>query len=243
MKTPGLSDLRLKVLGLIFVVMSAFGTAFVRRGMPSDLAQASMSQLTATVLLETISWIAFPLYAYLLVSGFTHTSSLIRYGVRLLVLAIVAEVPYDLATTGKVWDLSSQNPVFALLITLIVLYAIDRFSASSRDRYIAFSIMITIAGMLWILLLNTGLRLGLMPGGVVILLFAIILRYLARRENIMNLLGGVLGALAGIFPAFGLAILHYRNGEQGFTSQRVKWFFYADYPACLLVIGLAGILS
>ena len=241
MKTRGLSNLRLKVIGLVLVALSALGTAFVRKGMPADLSQADFIQLTWSVVLEAISWIGFPIYAWLTVNGYLHTSNVMKYGVRLFVLGLVAEVPYDLATAGKALDMSSQNPVLGLLVILIVLYALDRFSAGPRGRSIGMSVFMVIAGVLWLVGLNIGLRLGLMPGGVVMLVFALIFRYLSHRDNIMNLVGCVVGALAGIFPAFGLAVLHFRNGEQGSASPAVKWFFYVAYPVVLLVIGLAGL--
>ena len=241
MKKRGLNNLRLKIVGLVLVILSAVGTAFVRKGMPGDLNQASLTQLTWSILLEAISWTGLPIYAWLTVTGFLHTSSVVRYGVRLLVLGLAAEVPYDLATTGKVWDMSSQNPALALVVVLIVLHALDRLGAQTRGVSLFMRVAVVVAGVLWMLLLNIGLRLVL-PGGVVMLLFALIFRYLSNRENIMNLVGCVLGALAGIFPAFGLAILHFRNGEQGMGPVG-KWFFYAAYPVCLLGLGLAGLWS
>jgi len=103
-------------------------------------------------------------------------------------------------------------------------------------------LVVVVAGILWMVVFNLGLRLGLMPGGVVMLLFALIFRYLANRENTMNFLGCLVGALIGIFPAFGLAILHYHNDELG-MGRVGKWFFYAAYPTCLFALGLAGLLS
>jgi len=160
---------------------------------------------------------------------------------RLLVVGLVAEVPYDLASTGHTWDMSSQNPALALVVILVVLYALDRLSAQTRGVYLFMGFIVVVSGILWMLLLNAGLRL-VVPGGVVMLLFALIFRYLSGRENIMNLVGSVLGALVGIFPAFGLAILHFRNEELGMGTVG-KWFFYAAYPVCLFTVGLAGLLS
>jgi len=238
-KTRGLNNFRLKVIGLMLVVLSCVGTAFVRKGMPADLSQASLGQLTWSIVCEAVSWIGFPIYAWLVVNGYQHTSSVVKYGARLLLVGILAEVPYDLASTGTPWDMSSQNSVFALVVILVVLFALDRLSAQPRGLYLFMGFIVAVAGAVWMLLLNIGTRLVL-PGGVVMLLFALIFRYLSNRENIMNLVGSVLGAVAGIFPAFGLAILHFRNGEPVGTT--AKWFFYAAYPVSLLVVGLAGLL-
>ncbi|MDB1203378.1 hypothetical protein [Bifidobacterium bifidum] len=39
---------------------------------------------------------------------------------RLLVAAVVAEAPYDKIVTGRWWDWSVMNPIFGLLIALVV---------------------------------------------------------------------------------------------------------------------------
>lgn len=43
-----------------------------------------------------------------------------RYGLWLLVAAVVAEAPYDKIVTGRWWDWSVMNPIFGLLIALVV---------------------------------------------------------------------------------------------------------------------------
>lgn len=49
-----------------------------------------------------------------------HTGDVWRYGLRLLVTAVVAEAPYDKIVTGRWWDWSVMNPIFGLLIALVV---------------------------------------------------------------------------------------------------------------------------
>ncbi|EFR50757.1 hypothetical protein ABJB18_08990 [Bifidobacterium bifidum] len=43
-----------------------------------------------------------------------------RYGLRLLIAAVAAEAPYDKIVTGRWWDWSVMNPIFGLLIALVV---------------------------------------------------------------------------------------------------------------------------
>lgn len=49
-----------------------------------------------------------------------HTGDVWRYGLRLLVTAVAAEAPYDKIVTGRWWDWSVMNPIFGLLIALVV---------------------------------------------------------------------------------------------------------------------------
>lgn len=60
-----------------------------------------------------------------------HTGDVWRYGLRLLVTAVAAEAPYDKIVTGRWWDWSVMNPIFGLLIALVVLTLLDW----ARRRY------------------------------------------------------------------------------------------------------------
>jgi hypothetical protein len=237
-KTGGLSDLWLRVAGLVLVTVSALSSAVVAKGLPADLTQADVSRLSAVVLLEAVSWIALPIYAWLLYSGFAHTRNVARYALRLAVLAVVAEVPYDLATSGRAWDPSSQNPVFALLVALIVLWAVDSLRKARRG---GLAFLVCLAGVAWLVLFNVGFRLGIFPAGVVLLLFCLVFYFLHARENTMMAVGGVLGAVALILPAIGMAVLHFRNETPGRPYPR--YLFYVLYPAVLLAAGLLGRLA
>lgn len=240
MRNRGLSDLWLRITGLVLVAVSAFGGAFERKGLPADLRTATASQLTAVVVLEAVSWIAIPIFAWLLYRGFVRTRNVGRYAGRIAVLAVVSEVPYDLATTGRPWDPSSQSPVFALLVALVVLWAVDRLRRGPVRRT-GLSVLVIVAGVLWLTIFDVGLRLGVMPAGVVLLLFCLVFYYLHDKENTMMAAGGVLGAVAFVLPALGVAILHFRNDQPGRPYPRL--LFYVLYPAVLLGAGLLGRMS
>jgi hypothetical protein len=236
----GLSNFKLKVMGFVFVLLSAYGTAIYQRGMPADYRNADFTQMTISVVLEVMSWMAFPIFAWLLYTGFLHTANLRNYALRLVGLAVVSEVPYDLATSGKLWDMSSQNPVIGLALCLLVLYLLDMVKKRSETRAVVLQLIIVVGGALWMLFLNVGLRFGLMPGGVLLLAFVLVFWYLSKRENTMMMVGALIGAIAVVMPAAGFIILHYHNNELG-MQPKTKWAFYALYPAALLLIGFAGI--
>lgn len=68
-----------------------------------------------------IGRIAFPIYCYALVQGHLHTSSRPRYILRLLVIGLTAQVPFNLALNPE-----GLNVVFTLLLSEWVMIALDK---------------------------------------------------------------------------------------------------------------------
>ncbi|MFC5280893.1 TraX family protein [Arcanobacterium canis] len=229
----GLSTFKLKVIGAFFMTLSAamgtFGTAMLN----SD----KLGGLTGLVLFELISWVAIPIYAWLLFEGFHRTRSVGKYAGRLFLLAAVTEIPYDLSTTGKVFDMSSQNPIWGLLIGLVVLVMIRWARESGGVRYAILAAVI-LAAVLWDLLLRIGSRQVIMNIGVVTIGFLLIFTFLQRYENTMMMTAGLFGAAALITPGIGVAFLHYRNGELGYLHTWTRWVFYAYYPLICVILWL-----
>ncbi|MFC7679724.1 TraX family protein [Paenibacillus sp. GCM10028914] len=71
-----------------------------------------------------IGRIAFPLYVYALVQGYDRTSSRTRYMFRLGLIAVLSQIPYQMALHS-----TSFNVVVTLLAGIIVLRALDRINS------------------------------------------------------------------------------------------------------------------
>lgn len=68
-----------------------------------------------------IGRIAFPLYAYALAAGYAHTRSVPRYLLRLTIIALISQIPYQLA-----FQKLELNVVCTLLVGLATLAALDK---------------------------------------------------------------------------------------------------------------------
>ncbi len=74
-----------------------------------------------------IGRISFPLYIFLLVEGFYHTKSRKRYFFRLLLLAVISEIPFDMGLLLSAGDIrygivtqpARQNVMWTLLLGFI----------------------------------------------------------------------------------------------------------------------------
>lgn len=63
--------------------------------------------------------LAFPLYCFLLAQGYAHTHDLRAYARRLLLLAFLSEIPFDMLIFGRIASGMEQNVVFSLLLGLL----------------------------------------------------------------------------------------------------------------------------
>ena len=82
-----------------------------------------LDHLYATVLhdqlwMTYVGRIAFPLFAFELVQGYMHTHDLRRYARRLLVLAVISEIPFDMVAGGTFFYIWHQNVAWTLLAGL-----------------------------------------------------------------------------------------------------------------------------
>lgn len=76
-------------------------------------------------ILTCIGRIAFPIFAFMIVEGFYHTSNFRRYLCRMLIFAVISEVPFDLVSGDSVLYLFHQNVLWTFS---------HRIAADSIDR-------------------------------------------------------------------------------------------------------------
>lgn len=199
------------------------------------------------VWMTAVGRIAYPLFAFLIVEGAVHTRDWKKYALRLLLLAVISELPFDWLTleagiwTEEAWhigifSLVRQNTVFTLLAGLLVAEAAVRGDAR-QNPYIGFLAAVAGAGAAWLLQFDYG------GAGVLLIYFF----YLFRGSFWLQALSlGLLSVLAmGGLQVFALAaavpIFLYsgRNGRAGRAAQAGMYLFY---PLHLIVISMIGAL-
>lgn len=180
--------------------------------------------------LRIVGRVAFPIFTYTLVEGFLHTHDVKKYMLRLGLLALISEIPFDLAFFGTVWSPSRQNVFFTLFLGVLMLYLLLKAPTALRGFFC----------VLAILLLSEFLNTDYSSMGLLMIYWF----YQFRDNKVMKLLGVALINLflMGGIQAYAIVALipiALHNGEQG---PKCKTFFYGFYPVHLMVLVLIRLI-
>jgi hypothetical protein len=205
--------------------------------------------------LTCIGRVCFPIYAFLLVEGYFHTSNLKKYVKRLLLFAVISEIPFNLAMASSVIYPFHQNVLWSFLIALGLIHCNEKAKASEKLWIrIAVGIFTILAGYL----LGLITMVDYYHAGILMVLTFYFFHHRNWWDYVgqllclgyinLELLGGfgyevVLFGETVFLTRQGLALLALipiwlYKGKQGYHSKWWKYFCYAFYPVHLLILGL-----
>lgn len=142
-KVKGIPGSTLKIIAIIAMLIDHIGAVvlegWIQQSMSDSMTTEEAMQWLidygaiyyTDMLLRLIGRFGFPLFCFLLIEGFTHTGNIRKYIRNLAVFALVSELPFNLATSGKLFNPEYQNVFFTLLIGLLTLTAMK---ALAEDR-------------------------------------------------------------------------------------------------------------
>ncbi len=91
--------------------------------------------------LTCIGRLAFPLFAFMIAEGYAHTSNIRKYILRMLVFAVLSEVPFDLIYGGTVFYPIHQNVLWTFLIALCTMALTDRIRVRFAEKRFVLCLM------------------------------------------------------------------------------------------------------
>lgn len=225
------------MLTAVFLLAQVCAIVWEKR-VVAEAAAASFSTLTVVILIELISWAALPIVAFLLFVCFQRFGLTARLLGILVGLSLVTEIAYDLAISGTVVDMKSQNFMWATVLCFIIAAADNHLKTKPLTGYGAAMVAVIGAALLWAVLFNIGLRFSFVYTGVVLIALFLIFYYLHGRENTMMMMAALVGASFGISPAIGVIFLHYRTENLGASSPWPHPISLLVYPAALYIASL-----
>lgn len=186
--------------------------------------------------------LSFPLFAFLLAEGYSHTKDLKKYYKRLFIFALISQIPFMLFRT-LVGEWKMLNIIFTLLLGLMCVTTYDKIN----KKYISIPLIIIIIalgdilnvdygsfGVLTIfvmyLLKDKKMFLPLIYGIILLIYYYIIAgEYILIKENLLLIL----------FTWISSFIINKYNGKEG---RKAKYFFYWFYPIHMLGVYLLHFL-
>ncbi len=237
-----------KIIAIISMTVDHAAATFLSQ--PFLIHRLGMSMTASYLTLEimrAIGRIAFPLYAFGMAQGCAYTKNRKKFLLRLLLFAVLAEAPFQLAFRGSLsfGHLPITNVLFTLLIGSLCCFILDFF----RKRPKAWAAILPIGALV---LLAEICRTDY--GGLGVLFVLLPYLFQKKRWKLVALaalatwlygLPAVASMLSGgayfasvlnwLCALSAVGILALYNGQEGRHSKVSKYFFYAYYPFHLLL--------
>lgn len=211
----------LKLIAMVTMFIDHFGVVFK----------------SSEIIYRVIGRIAFPIYAFLLVEGFVHTKSVKKYGARLLFLAFISEIPFDLAFYGGV-NWTHQNIFFTLFIGLLTLYLLDK--NEKDEKHSKFFIVASMG------ILASLLRLDYEIIGIIYIAVFYLTRNMEKDNRlriivpVMFVTNLLVSGLVQQFSLLALVFIYFYNEELGPKNKFIQILFYISYPLHLILYTMLG---
>ena len=217
-----------------------------------------MDHLWATLLparewLTCAGRVAFPIFAFMAVEGYFHTRNFKKYILRMLLFAVLSEIPFDLMYGGTWFYPVHQNVLWTFLLGLLGVWLMEQVRKKGKTwMYLLVCVLVVPAG----LVLGTLCMVDYYGVGILTVFVFYFLHgrkwwcFLGQLAALywlnVELLGGLMYPVQLLGMEFelcqqGLALLAlipiwlYR-GRQGYHSKPFQYLCYAFYPVHMLLL-------
>lgn len=235
----------LRIIGTIFLAAGTYGAMMQTRLLGAgnmtnnqllDLIEQNpdvMAGSALSLVLQMLGACALPVFVFMLVEGVIHTSHYGKYMLRVLGLAVLCQLPYNLVMTGNLLYMNRMNPVYALFMCMIMLYFFRTFT-QKNVKHILLKIVAFVGVYLW------SNMLGVEHGPCCVILAAVLWVF-RGKINLQTFIGILVMFCCSIFSMyylagiFGFLVIHFYEGNKGEENRLVN---YLAYPVILLTCGL-----
>ena len=242
MQKRGLSQEGLKLIACATMLLDHIGVVLVTKCFENAVGANKDILLELYKMLRMVGRLTFPIYCFLLAEGSFYTRNSKRYGMRLLIVALLSEIPYDLAIFGTVnWQ--KQSVMVTLLLGFLMLEAMKKYPKIPEK------VLVMLPFLLLADFLNADYEI---KGILTIALFALTrdlpYKFLLQFFGLWFIFSpGHLMALNWLrkfsvtmqeLAVFSLVPIALYDGRKITKSRALQWAFYLFYPVHLLLLYL-----
>ena len=205
--------------------------------------------------LTCIGRIAFPIFAFMLVEGYFHTKNLKRYVGRLLLFAILSEIPFNLAMGSRLFYPIHQNVLWSFLISLGLIHWNEKVKQKGKNwlRGLVGGVSILLGYLTGLLTMVDYYHAGILTvlvfyffrgrkwwsyAGQFLCLWYINVEMLGGFSYELQLFGETHFLVRQGFALLALIPIWLYRGAQGYHSKWLQYVYYGFYPLHLLILGI-----
>ena len=208
--------------------------------------------------LTCIGRLTFPIYAFMIVEGYFHTKNLKKYVGRLLIFAILSEIPFNLAMGSRLFYPIHQNVLWSFLISIGLIH----WNEKVKEKKLWKRILVGFASILIGSIVGIITFVDYYHAGILMVLVFYFFRHkkwwcylgqficmwyincdmLGGLQYEMNILGQTYFISRQGFALLALIPIWLYNGKQGYHSKTLQFIYYAFYPVHLLILGILKFL-
>lgn len=209
--------------------------------------------------LTCLGRLAFPIFAFMIVEGYFHTKNLKKYLLRLLIAAIVSELPFNLALGSRLFYPIHQNVLWTFLIGILLIHCNERARASGSllRRLLTAAVTVLLGTILGLVTFVDYHHAGVLTVLVfyfcrgrkwwhflaqLICLWYINVEILSGIGYEVALFGHTFFLVRQSLALLALVPIWLYRGRQGHHSRAFQYVCYAFYPLHLLILGLLKML-
>lgn len=221
-----LTGSHLKILAMVLMLIDHTGHILLLYWPAARIPLFTLGSTPITLyqLSRDIGRSAFPIFCFLLVEGFLHTSNRLRYGRNLFLFALISEIPFNYVYTNAWIDPNHHNVFITLFLGYMGLCAWEYF-----------------LGKPWLQLLSMGALFWVSYAvdadydwkgyGLILLL------YFLKDYKWAQAVCGSLWLYWEWKACFAFLSINMYNGERGFIrGKHTKYLFYAFYPVHITIL-------
>lgn len=202
--------------------------------------------------------IAYPIFAFLIVEGYFHTKDFKKYLLRMVLFAVVSEIPFNLMYNGTFFYPYHQNVLWTFVIGLLAMKCMDWSKTKAKWCFVLISIVTVLVGTLLGFALFTDyygvgvlmiLTFYLFRGrkwwqllGQFCLLYWLNVEVLGGYYYEVELFGKTFEVIQQGLALFALIPIWLYRGKQGYHSKPFQYFCYSFYPLHMLLLVLIGMV-
>ena len=205
--------------------------------------------------LTCIGRISFPIFAFMIVEGYFHTSNLKKYAGRLFVFALISEIPFNLALGSRIFYPIHQNVLWSFLISLGLIHWNEKAKKSGKlwKRLVVGTASVILGYLGGILTMVDFYNAGVLTVlafyffrgrkwynylGQFVTLWYINMEMLGGYSYMIDIMGKTYFLVRQSFAMLALVPIWLYSGRRGYHSKAFQYFCYWFYPVHLLVLGL-----